>query len=144
MNTPKTKITIEASVNTSIGTAWACYTEPQHIVKWNFASDDWTCPTAINDLKPGGKMNWRMEAKDGSMGFDFTGTYSKVLQNKEIHLILDDNRAVEILFLPEQIQIKVRITFEAEQMNPVEIQRDGWQAILNNYKKHTENKNSIF
>jgi uncharacterized protein YndB with AHSA1/START domain len=137
MNTP-TKITVEAIVQAPEEKAWICYTQPEHIVKWNFASDDWTCPAALNDLKPDGKMDWRMEAKDGSIGFNFTGTYIKVLINKEIVCNLDDNRTVEILFLPQDNSTLVRIIFEAEQINGIELQRDGWQAILNNYKKYTE------
>jgi len=137
MKTP-TKITVKAIVQVPVEKAWNYYTHPAHIVKWNFASDDWICPAASNDLKPGGKMDWRMEAKDGSMGFNFTGIYSKVLINKEIEYKLDDQRTVEILFLPHGNDTLVSVLFEAEQMNSIELQRDGWQAILNNYKKYAE------
>lgn len=136
----KTNQTIEvkATLAVSIEKAWNSYTQPQHIVNWNFASDDWTCPTAKNILKPGGKFIWRMEAKDGSMGFDFSGTYSKVLTHKEIEYLLDDDRKVEILFLQEKNKTTIRIFFQAESMNPIEMQKAGWQAILNNFKKYTE------
>jgi len=132
------QITVEATVNEKIEKIWDLWSGPQHITKWNAASDDWHTTKAENNLKEGGTFNYRMEAKDGSFGFDFEGTYSKVLLHKEISYQMADGRGVEILFLPQGNSTLVRETFDAESTNPIEMQRDGWQAILNNFKKYTE------
>lgn len=131
-------ITIEAIINADSQKVWDYYTKPEHIVNWNFASDDWCCPSAKNDLKVGGKYKARMEAKDGSFGFDFTATYTNIIPGKEISYNLDDGRKVTSLFENSAGQTKVTTTFEAETSNPVDMQRDGWQAILNNFKKYSE------
>ncbi|WP_420386285.1 SRPBCC family protein [Roseivirga sp.] len=133
------KITIEATINTNIQTAWDSYTQPEHITQWNFADDSWHCPSAENDLKVGGKMKSRMEAKDGSFGFDFEGIYDVVEDKKRLVYHLEDGRVVETTFADQGNSVLVTTTFDAETQNPIEMQRDGWQAILNNYKKHTEN-----
>lgn len=133
------KITIEATVNTNIQTAWNSYTQPEHITQWNFADDSWHCPSAENDLKVGGKMKSRMEAKDGSFRFDFEGIYDVVEDKKRLVYHLEDGRVVETIFADQGNSVLVTTTFDAETQNPIEMQRDGWQAILNNYKKHTEN-----
>jgi len=132
------QITVEATVNEKIEKVWTFWTGPQHITKWNAASDDWHTTKAENNLKDEGTFNYRMEAKDGSWGFDFEGTYSKVLLHKEISYQMSDGRGVEILFLPQGNSTLVRETFDAESTNPIDMQRDGWQAILNNFKKYTE------
>lgn len=138
--TTKNKISIETKIKAPIDVVWKLWTTPEHIINWNFASDSWCCPNAINDLKPNGQFNWRMEAKDGSMGFDFTGTYQQIQTNELITYLMDDGRAVSINFLIEADQVKVVETFEAEGSNSDELQRLGWQAILNNFKSYVESK----
>ena len=132
------KITIDTLVDAPLDKVWTRYTDPDHITKWNFASDDWCCPSASNDLRVGGRYTARMEAKDGSFGFDFGGTYTELTPRASMSYVLDDDRAVTTRF--EQIDDKTRVTtaFEAEGQNSVEMQRDGWQAILNNFKAHAE------
>lgn len=134
----KTKITVETLVNVPVQKAWEAFTSPEHITGWNFASDDWCAPRAVNNLTAGGKFNFRMESTDGSMGFDFEGTYDEVELNKRIRYSIIDGRTVEITFEQVGDQTSVTETFEAEGENPIEMQRGGWQAILNNYKKYTE------
>lgn len=132
------KITVSAVVNQNIEKSWDAWTSPEHIVNWNFASDDWQCPSASNDLRIGGSFNWRMEAKDGSFGFDFEGEYSNVVNHQIIEYKLGDERQVKITF--EQVEGGTLVTeeFDAETENPIEMQQMGWQMILNNYKKHAE------
>lgn len=134
----KIKVTIQAKISENIKKVWNYYTKPEHIIKWNFASDDWCCPSAENDLRPGGKIKLRMEAKDGSFGFDFEGVYDKVVYLNNISYTILDGRQVVIDFIKEDDKTKVTIMFDAESQNPVEMQRDGWQAILNNFRKYTE------
>jgi len=135
---PKKVITVEADINASVEKVWDHYTNPEHIVKWNNASDDWHTPRAENDLRIGGRFLSRMEARDGSAGFDFTGVYTDVKPLKQIAYTMDDDRKVEVLFLSSGNVTPVRITFEAEQANPVEIQKEGWQSILDNFKRYVE------
>jgi uncharacterized protein YndB with AHSA1/START domain len=143
METAKsTKIIIEAIINAGIEKVWEHWTNPKHIIHWNFASDDWHSPRAENDLRNGGKFSWRMESKDGTMGFDFTGKYDKVETNKIIKYTLDDNRKVEISFVTEGYETRVTETFEAETIHSLELQKEGWQAILNNFKKYIESGTS--
>jgi uncharacterized protein YndB with AHSA1/START domain len=132
------KITIEAVVNRNSTDIWTLWTQPEHITKWNQASDDWHSPRAENDLRVGGRFLIRMEAKDGSMGFDFSGVYNEVIEHKKIYYTMDDGREVETLFSEENGETKIIITFDAENENPLEMQRDGWQAILNSFKKYAE------
>ena len=132
------KITIEATVNADMQTAWDCYTNPEHITKWNFADDSWHCPSAENDLRVGGQMKSRMEAKDGSFGFDFEAIYDEVKENEKIVYHLEDGRSVDITFEETGGSILIKIVFDAENENPVDMQKAGWQAILDNYKKHAE------
>lgn len=134
----KTLITIETTVDAPIEAVWKCWTSPEDITKWNFAADTWQCPTAENDLRPDGKFSYRMEAKDGSFGFDFSGTYTQVNTNELIEFLIGDGRFVSVAFSPEGNQTKVTESFEPETQNPVEMQRGGWQAILDNFKKHVE------
>ena len=138
MNTNNTSKTIETIVNAPIKKVWCCWTEPEHIKKWNTASEDWHTTKAENNLQVGGKFLSRMEAKNGSMGFDFIGVYTDVQTNKYIAYTLEDNRKVEIFFIEEGNQTKVVETFETENINSTELQRAGWQAILDNFKKYTE------
>lgn len=134
----KQKIVIEATLNESIAKVWQYYTEPDHIMKWNSASDDWHTTRAENDLRKGGKFLSRMEAKDGSFGFDFGGVYDEVKFTERIAYTLDDSRKVQIDFAPQGNECKMKIAFEAETENSIELQRGGWQAILNNFKKYVE------
>jgi uncharacterized protein YndB with AHSA1/START domain len=134
----KTTITVAATVNAPIEKVWKFWTTPKHITQWNNASNDWHTPSATNDLRNGGKFNYRMEAKDNSFGFDFEGTYTDVKPNELIEYIIADGRKVQILF--ESLNDETHITeiFEAEEVHPTELQQDGWQAILNNFKHYTE------
>ncbi len=134
-------ITVEAHINAPVEKVWECYTNPDDITNWNNASPDWHTPRTENDLRVGGKFLSRMEAKDGSAGFDFWGIYDEVEVNKLIKYTMGDGRKVEVLFAGDGAQTKVVINFEAENENSVEMQRVGWQAILDNFKKYVEKKN---
>ena len=134
----KIAITIQAEIKASIEKVWKCWTTPAHIVKWNNASDDWHTTKAENDLRVGGKFTSRMEAKDGSFGFDFGGVYDVVENHKRIAYTLDDSRKVDIHFSTNGNSTTLVETFDAEGENPVEMQREGWQAILNNFKLYIE------
>jgi uncharacterized protein YndB with AHSA1/START domain len=136
----KKTITIHASINAPVDKVWKLYTEPEHIMKWNNASDDWHTPKAENDLRVGGKFLSRMEAKDGSTGFDFEGIYDEVETNKRMAFSMSDGRKVTVNFAGVSQGTRVSITFDAEEENPIEMQRQGWQAILNNLKKYVEEK----
>ena len=133
-----TTITVEATVNATIETVWESWTKPEHITKWNYASDDWHSPYAENDLKEGGKMLATMAAKDGSFSFDFWGIHTKVLQHQEIATTLGDDRKMSVKFISTDNKVKLIETFEPENQNSSELQQQGWQAILNNFKKYTE------
>lgn len=134
----KTKITIQASIHPPVEKVWGLWTKPEYIIKWSNASDDWHTPRAENDLRKGGKFLSRMEAKDGSMGFDFGGVYDEVRINKQIAYSIGDGRKVDISFTGNGNKTDIVETFEAESNNPIEMQRGGWQAILNNFKKYAE------
>ena len=131
-------ITVSATINAPLERVWNAWTKPEHITQWNFASPEWHCPSAENDLAENGVFSYRMAARDGSMGFDFSGTYRKVIEGSLIEFALDDNRKVKITFTPGENSTEVTETFEAEDMNPVEMQQQGWQAILNNFKAYVE------
>ena len=132
------QITVKASVNRSAKKVWDLWTDPKHIVKWNTASDDWHTTKAENDLKVGGKFLSRMEAKDGSFGFDFTGTYDEIIPQKRISFTMDDGRKSTTDFKESNGKVEITTIFDAESQNPIDMQRDGWQAILNNFKNYTE------
>jgi uncharacterized protein YndB with AHSA1/START domain len=136
-NTP-TKITVEATVNAPVEKVWKSWIVPDHIVKWNHASDDWHSPWAKADFREGGSFSTRMEAKDGSMGFDFGGVYDVIKPNEYIEYTIGDGRKVQVTFTKQGNATKVVETFEAENTHPVEFQKGGWQAILDNFKKYTE------
>jgi uncharacterized protein YndB with AHSA1/START domain len=133
-------VTIETAVAASVATAWKAWTSPDSITQWNFASADWVCPRAEIDLRPGGKFNYRMEAKDGSVGFDFEGEFTAVDPHRRIEYSLGDDRKVVIEFLPVAGTTCVRESFEAEDAHSAEQQKQGWQAILNNYKLFVEGR----
>jgi len=132
------RITVETTVHTPVERAWKYWTEPQHITKWNNASDDWHTPVAENDLRVGGKFLSRMEARDGSFGFDFSGVYDEVRINEVISYTLGDGRKVNITFVSQENETKIIESFEPESTNSIELQASGWQAILDNFKKYTE------
>lgn len=134
-----TTIHIEAEINAELSKVWNYYTAPEHIVNWNFAHESWCCPSASNDLRVGGTYSARMEARDGSFGFDFGATYNEVAINEKLVYTIGDGRRVEINFTNSDNGTQLSIDFEAESVNPVEMQQQGWQAILNNFKNYTEN-----
>lgn len=133
-----TKITISALVNAPVEKVWNCWTNPEHITKWNFAIETWQCPTASNDLKVGGKYIARMEAKDGSFGFNFEAIYNTVIDKQELTYTMTDGRKATTIFVDNGSETSVTTTFDAESENPVEMQQQGWQAILDNFKKYVE------
>jgi uncharacterized protein YndB with AHSA1/START domain len=132
------KITVETLVPLPVEKVWHFWTSPEHIKKWNNASPDWHTPAAENDLRENGRFNYRMEAKDGSGGFDFEGAYTEVMEQKKIKYRLSDGREVEILFKPVDNATFIEETFDAEAENSVEAQRNGWQAILENFREYAE------
>jgi uncharacterized protein YndB with AHSA1/START domain len=134
------KITVSALVNAPIEIAWNTWTNPSDIVQWNTASDDWHTTKAENDVRVGGTFSYRMEAKDGSMGFDFAGVYENVIPHKHIAYVLGEDRKVTIDFSVENNKTKVVETFDAEHTFSLELQQTGWQAILDNFKKVAESK----
>lgn len=131
-------ITVETIVNADIDKVWKFWTTPEHITQWNHASEDWHTTRAENDLSIGGKFLSRMEAKDGSFGFDFEGIYTDIKTKEKISYILLDDRKVTIVFSQTENGVLITETFEAENENSVELQKFGWQAILNNFKNHVE------
>ncbi|MFN8206577.1 MAG: SRPBCC family protein [Bacteroidales bacterium] len=137
------RIEVKCLVNSSMEKVWECWTSPGHIIHWNQASDDWWTPYAVNDLRVGGQFSWRMEARDGSMGFDFSGKFLQVEKNHHIQSGLDDGRKSEIFFTEETNGVLVKEIFDAENTNPLEMQRFGWQAILDNFKKYVEQLNRL-
>ena len=134
----KVFITVENIIQAPVTKIWEYWTKPEHIVKWNNASDDWHTPWAENDLRAGGRFVSRMEAKDGSFGFDFGGVYDAVTENEYIENTLDDGRKVKIFFTAQGNYTRVEESFEPENINSLELQKGGWQAILDNFKKYTE------
>jgi uncharacterized protein YndB with AHSA1/START domain len=132
------KITVETDITAEINNVWTCWTAPEHIVNWNFASDEWHCPSAENNLRPGGKFRYVMASKDGEMSFDFEGVYNKVLPHNQITYTLTDGRKVRIEFEDHGETTRIRETFDAENENSPEMQKKGWQAILDNFKKYAE------
>ena len=131
------KITVETRVAAPIAAVWRAYTTPRDIMAWNAASDDWHTPSATVDLREGGTFTSRMEAKDGSRGFDFTGTYTKIVDQSRIEYAFGD-RTAQVEFVPGTDGVTVRVTFDSEPTHAIDQQRDGWQAILNNFARHVE------
>ena len=136
----RTVITVESTVNAPVAKVWEYWNKPEHITQWAAASDDWHTTRAENDLREGGKFNSRMEAKDGSFGFDFGGVYDEVRKNEYIAYTLDDGRKVDITFTTNGGATHVKQNFDPEDTNPHDMQKGGWQAIMNNFKKYTESK----
>jgi uncharacterized protein YndB with AHSA1/START domain len=137
--TDNATIVVRAIINAPVKKVWKLWTDPEHIVRWNNASDDWHTPRAENDLREGGRFLSRMEARDGSSGFDFSGEYTRIIQQRQIEYAMDDGRRVQVTFVPNGEETIVSETFEPENENSPEMQQQGWQAILDNFKKYTEN-----
>lgn len=140
MNTSPTPITVSVTVNVRVEKAWNYFTQPEHITQWCFAIDAWHAPRAENDLRAGGKFLTRMEAKDGSAGFDFTGVYNEVKLHEFFSYTMEDGRKVKVSFSEKDNATIITETFDPESANPIEMQRNGWQAILENFKKYAEAK----
>lgn len=134
------KISIETEVNAPLRAVWDAWVTPEDIMRWNFAADDWRCPRADLDLEVGGGFNYRMEAKDGSAGFDLEGEFTEITPYESLHYRLADDREVVVQFVEVRNGVKVIETFEAEGEHSAEQQRQGWLSILNNFKKHVESK----
>lgn len=133
------KITVESLINAPVATVWKAYNTPDDILHWNAASPDWHTTKSTVDLRVGGEFSSRMEAKDGSFGFDFAGTYTKVIPHEVIEYAFGD-RTCLVEFLAAQSGVTVRVSFDPETQNPVEMQRQGWQAILSNFKTYVESQ----
>ncbi|MEO6176185.1 MAG: SRPBCC family protein [Flavobacterium circumlabens] len=131
-------IKVQNTINAAIEKVWEFWTLPEHITKWSFASPDWHTPYAENDLIEGGKFKSTMAAKDGSMSFDFEGEYTLIKQNEAIEYVMADGRKVEISFEATLNGVEVIESFDPETQNPEEMQRGGWQAILDNFKSYVE------
>src|SRR5688500_18831012 len=132
------KITVETNVKADLSKVWSAWNDPEAIKQWNAASDDWHTPRSSVDLREGGRFLARMEAKDGSEGFDFEGTYTRIVARQLIEYRMDDGRQVSIEFKEDAGRVRVRETFDAESQNTAELQRQGWQAILDNFARHVE------
>lgn len=133
-----TKITIQAVVAADRQKVWDRYTQPEHITKWNFATDTWHCPAASNDMRVGGKYLARMEAKDGSFAFDFEAVYNEIVDGEKFTYTMPDNREIQVTFEQTDDKTLVTVTFDPENENPVDLQRSGWQSILDNFRKYAE------
>lgn len=132
------KITISTTTSATVERAWQAFTTPADITRWNFANDDWCCPSAKADLRVGGAYKARMEAKDKSFGFDFEAVYEEVEPHKSVTLLMGDGRRARTTFEAEGTGTKVTTVFDAEAQNSIEVQRNGWQAILDNFRRHIE------
>jgi uncharacterized protein YndB with AHSA1/START domain len=129
-------ITIQTDIAAQPEKVWKLYTSPQHVMKWNFASDDWHCPAAENDLRPGGQLCYEMAARDGSSSFLFLGNFTLVDKNKRLIYILDDGRKVDVIFENTGESTRVFVTFDPHPSQPAEVQQAGWMAILENFRKY--------
>jgi uncharacterized protein YndB with AHSA1/START domain len=132
------KVTVAATVHADGKKVWDYYTKPGHITKWNFADPSWQCPSASNDMRVGGKYSARMEAKDGSFGFAFEAIYSEIVDGERFTYGMPDGRQVTVVLSKDGGNTEVVVTFDPEDENPIEFQKGGWQAILDNFKKYTE------
>ncbi|WP_116107542.1 SRPBCC domain-containing protein [Lewinella sp. IMCC34191] len=133
-------ITVETDVSAPPSETWHYYTESEHVINWNFASEDWHCPKAVNDLRVGGAFVITMAAKDGSMEFDMEGTYDRVEPEEHVAYTLTDKRKVSVDFEGKGETTHVRVTFDAEPSQDRDMQQQGWQAILNNFKRYAESQ----
>jgi uncharacterized protein YndB with AHSA1/START domain len=133
-------ITVEAIIEAPINKVWDLWTRPENVQHWNFASPDWHCPKATSDFKVGGEFHYIMAAKDGSVDFDFCGTFTKILDQSFIEIFLEDGRELNIQFESEGEHTRIIETFEPEEVNSMELQKQGWQSILNQFKFYAEGK----
>lgn len=133
-----TKIEVGAIINADANRVWDAWTKPEHITQWNSASEDWHCPSAANDLRKGGKYVARMEARDGSVGFDFEAIYDEVVDRKRISYTMTDGRQATTTFADVGGRTKVTTVFDAENEHPADFQKAGWQAIMDNFKRYVE------
>ncbi|CAM3770449.1 SRPBCC family protein [Mucilaginibacter galii] len=131
-------ITVSTTVKAPVAKVWQIWTSPRHITQWCVATDTWHTPRAENHLRPGGKFLSRMEAKDGSMGFDLKGVYDAIIENELITYALDDGRQVKVDFTADADRTTITETFDPENMNPIDMQQAGWQSILDNFKRYVE------
>jgi uncharacterized protein YndB with AHSA1/START domain len=138
-----TKITVSTTIDANSENVWECWNKPEHITQWNFADASWHCPKAENDLKMGGKYSARMEAKDGSFGFDFEAVYDEVIDQEKISYTMSDGRKATTTFESLGDSTRITTTFDAESENPVEMQKGGWQAILNNFRRYVDKDVSL-
>lgn len=133
-------VTVSAIINAPLTKVWECWTKVEHIKNWNFASPEWHCPAATNDLTIGGEFHYTMAAKDQSMSFDFWGTYQDILVERSISIVLGDGRKMKVTFEEKEKGVVVTEEFEPEKVNPIERQQAGWQMILDNFKKYSEDQ----
>lgn len=133
-------VTVEVLIDAAMDVVWKCWITPADIIKWNNASEDWHTPDASNDLRKGGKFTYKMEAKNGSVGFDFGGTYGDIIDRQEINYTLEDGRRVRIIFMNVDHKVQIIESFEVEDIHPIEMQQQGWQAILDNFQKYVEHQ----
>jgi len=136
------RITVKTTVNLPAGKVWSYFTKPENVKQWNHASDNWHCPSASSELKTGGTFCYTMAAKDGSMSFDFTGTFTELIPGKSMKYEISDGRKVEVGFIEDNGKTEVISTFEAENQNSLELQENGWQAILDSFKQFAEKAES--
>ena len=134
-------VTVENTIGTNVDKAWEFWTNPEHITHWNFATPEWHCPTAEHDLRVGGKLKYTLAAKDGSMAFDYTATFTTIKPGELLEYTLDDGRKVSISFIGKGNTTQIIERFEVEDENSIDMQRQGWQAILDNFKRYAESKN---
>jgi len=134
------QVTIQTHIKADINAVWAAWTTPDDINQWNAASDDWHNPRSSNDLRPGGRFSYRMEARNGSFGFDFEGSYTQIVAQRLIEYVLGDDRKVSISFEPTETGVQVLETFETEDLHTGEMQKQGWQSILNRFAAYVEGK----
>ncbi len=135
------KVSVSIAINVTLEKVWSLWTQPIHIMHWNAASPDWQTSYAVNDLRKGGEFTSHMEAKDGSFEFDFSGKYDVVKLNEQISYVMDDGRKVNTIFNYKGEQTIITTVFDPEIQNPIEMQRDGWLAILDSFKNYAENLN---
>jgi len=131
-------ITVQANIQAPVEKVWKYFTNPLHIVNWNFAMSEWHCPSATNQLEVGGEFHYTMAARDNSMSFDFWGTYQKIEKEKNIEILLGDGRSMLVTFEMTDATTIITEKFEPENENPVEMQQTGWQMILDNFKSYVE------
>ena len=131
-------ITVQSNIQAPVQKVWEYFTNPQHVINWNFAMPEWHCPSATNQLEVGGEFHYTMSARDNSMSFDFWGTYQKIEKEKNIEILLGDGRSMLVTFEMTDISTIITEKFEPEKENPVELQEAGWQIILDNFKRYIE------